>query len=126
VPPTLLIIEVTQNLGYSHQSIVNWLFGFLFVAGCTGLFLAWTTKLPINMASNVPAIVFLSFSLQHFSIENAAFGYACAGALIALIGWFNLYDRVMGLIKAEIVFAMFAGALLQYALNLVMVTANHL
>lgn len=126
VPPTLLIIEVTQSLGFSHQSTVNWLFGFLFVAGCIGLFLAWTTKLPINMASNVPAIVFLSFSLQYFSLETAAFGYACAGILLALIGWFKLYDKVMGLIKAEIVFAMFAGALLQYALNLVTVTVNYI
>lgn len=124
ITPALVIIEVAQSQHYSQESIVNWLFGFLFFAGCIGLFLAWKTKQPINAATCIPAIVFLGFSLQNFSIETAAFGYACSGIILAFIGVLKLYDKIMRLIKVEIVFAMFAGTMIQYAVNIVSLTSG--
>ncbi|WP_209125650.1 benzoate/H(+) symporter BenE family transporter [Alkalihalobacillus sp. BA299] len=126
VTPTLVVLEVAQRHNLSAEIIVSWIFGAYVLAGCLGFLIAWQTKQPLNATMSVPAIVFIGSVLYVTPISTATFGYAVSGLLIVLIGVFKLYDKIIQFIKPQIVMAMFAGAMIHYAVNIVVITTSHL
>lgn len=126
VTPTLVALEVAHRHNLPPEIIISWIFGGFVLAGCMGLLISWQTKQPINATMSVPAIIFLSSSLSIIPFQMAVFGYFVSGLLIALVGIFKLYNKIIQLIKPQIVMAMFAGAMIHYTVNIVLLLSNHL
>ncbi|MFC0560647.1 benzoate/H(+) symporter BenE family transporter [Halalkalibacter alkalisediminis] len=126
VTPTLVALEVAQRHNLPEKIVISWIFGAYVLAGCMGFLIAWQTKHPINATMSVPAIVFIGSALYVIPIHTAIFGYAVSGVMIALIGIFKLYDKMIKFIKPQIVMAMFAGAMIHYTVNIVVLTSNHI
>lgn len=120
--PALVIMEVAQRNNFSQELVVSWLFGCFFFGGLIGLIIAWRYKQPINGAMSIPAAVFLGGALQNIPLEQAIFGYFISGFLICMIGLLKLYDKIMKWIKLEIIMAMFAGTMIHYAVNVIIIT----
>ncbi len=125
IVPTLVIIEVSEQLVWSADLAANWIFGAMVLAGIAGLFLALKTKLPLNVASSVPAAVFVGFTVHQFPIEQVFFAFSVSGLVLVLIGVLKLYRRIERFMKLEIVMAMFSGTIIHYVLYILEVTANH-
>ncbi|GAE28282.1 benzoate transport protein [Halalkalibacter wakoensis JCM 9140] len=126
ITPTLVILEIAKRHQLESEVIVSWIFGGFVIAGIMGLLIAWKMKMPINATMSVPGVVFVGAALYMVPLDHALFGYAISGALIAFVGVFKLYDKIIKFIKPQIVMAMFAGAMIHYTVNMVVLTSTHL
>ena len=126
IVPTMVIFEVSQQLGWSSELMKNWIFGAIVLAGIAGLILSLTTKLPLNVSSSIPTAVFVGFTVHRYPIDEVFFAFSMAGVVLILISVLKLYRRIERFIKLEIVMAMFAGTIIHYVLYVVEVTASHI
>ena len=112
IVPTMVIFEVSQQLGWSSELMKNWIFGAIVLAGIAGLILSLTTKLPLNVSSSIPTAVFVGFTVHRYPIDEVFFAFSMAGVVLILISVLKLYRRIERFIQLEIVMAMFAGTII--------------
>lgn len=70
IVPTMVIFEVSQQLGWSSELMKNWIFRAIVLAGIAGLILSLTTKLPLNVSSSIPTAVFVGFTVHRYPIDE--------------------------------------------------------
>lgn len=117
--PALIIIDGADAAGLSAAQTVSWIFAVYVFGGLNSLLLALYYKQPIVGAWSIPGAVLVADALGSFSLSEMAGAYLVSSALVVLLALTGVLRRVMSWLPFPIIMAMIAGALIQFAIDVV-------
>lgn len=117
--PALIIINGANEAGLSANEVASWIFGVYAIGGLISFMTALYYKQPIVGAWSIPGAVLVVDALGSYTLSELAGAYLISGVMIILVGLTRVVRRVMSWLPFPIIMAMIAGALIQFAIDVV-------
>jgi len=115
--PAPVIYQAATQAGWTPAQIGSWFFAVLAGGALMQLVLILGYRQPIAAGASTLATAFLAHALPGVSLEEAVGAYVLCGALIALLAFTGVAQRLLDAIPQAIVMGMLAGALLRFEIG---------
>lgn len=112
--PLVIVFQAARLANFSTEMISSWIWAISISSGLTGMWLSWKLRTPIITAWSTPGAALLVVMLPGVNLGEAVGAYLFAAALITLIGFSGLFDRLIAYIPKGMAAAMLAGILFRF------------
>lgn len=117
--PALIVINGAEQHGLSAVETSSWIFGIYVFGGLISLVMAVRYRQPIVGAYSIPGAVLVVDALGSYSLSELVGAYLVASVLVLLLGATGAVRRVMAWLPLPVIMAMIAGALMNFAVDVV-------
>jgi len=114
-----VLVTSLQDAGLSQPQIIGWMLAIHVFGGINGLVLSVYYRMPIVGAYSIPGIAIAAGALGTLTYPEALAGFIGAGLIVFLIGITGLAKTLVRYIPGPIMFAMIAGVLLSFPLQII-------
>lgn len=114
-----VLVTSLQDAGLSQSQIIGWMLAIHVFGGLTGLVLSIYYRMPIVGAYSIPGIAIAAGALGTLTYTEALAGFVGAGIIVFLAGITGLAKTIVRYIPGPIMFAMIAGVLLSFPLQII-------
>jgi len=112
-----IVFQAALAGGADEAQIASWM-GVLGIGmGITCIGLSWRYKAPVITAWSTPGAAILVTALSGVQMSDAIGAFIFSGALITLVGFSGLFERIMDRIPLQIAAAMLAGVLARFGMD---------
>jgi benzoate membrane transport protein len=115
--PLIIVFQAAQAAHLNNLQLSSWIWAISIGSGATGLLLSLRYRTPVITAWSTPGAALLVASLPGIPYAEAIGAFLFSAALIALLGWSGLFDRIMRHIPKAITAAMLAGILFRFGVD---------
>lgn len=103
-----------QRMGLTPKQTTSWIFAIYALPGLASLWLALQFRQPLILTGNIFAILFIASLGDQLPYPQVIGGFLVAGALVLVVGWLGLTDRLSEWIPAPVVFGVLTGAVVPF------------
>jgi benzoate membrane transport protein len=114
----VLILPAAEAGGLSQAEIGSWVWAVSLSSGLATIVLSLWYGKPVITAWSTPGLVLLGSSLAYYSLAEAVGVYIVVSALIMVLGFSGLFEKVVALIPQPVAMAVLGGLLLKYGVAL--------
>lgn len=112
--PMAIVFQAAHAALLPQPLVASWIWAISIGSGVTGLWLSWRLRSPIIAAWSTPGAALLVGLLPGIPYAEAIGAYMACGALIGVIGWSGLFDRLIHAIPPGIAAGLLAGILFRF------------
>ena len=113
----VIVIQAAQSAGAGQAEIGSWIWALGLGMGLTSIVLSLYYREPILTAWSTPGAALLVTGLGGVSLSEATGAFLFSAALIVLLGWTGVFERLLRHVPQALASAMLAGILLQFGLH---------
>ncbi len=112
--PLIIVFQAAQAAHLDNAHLSSWIWAISIGSGVTGIILSLRYRTPVINAWSTPGAALLVASLPGVPYAEAIGAFLFSAAVITLLGWTGLFDRIMQHIPKQIAAAMLAGILFRF------------
>jgi benzoate membrane transport protein len=113
----VIVIQAAQSAGAGQAEIGSWIWALGLGMGITSIALSLYYREPVLTAWSTPGAALLVTGLGGVTLSEATGAFLFSAALIVLVGWTGVFERLLRHVPQALASAMLAGILLQFGLN---------
>jgi benzoate membrane transport protein len=113
----VIVIQAAQSAGAGQAEIGSWIWALGLGMGLTSIALSLYYREPVLTAWSTPGAALLVTGLGGVTLTEATGAFLFSAALIVLVGWTGVFERLLRHVPQSLASAMLAGILLQFGLH---------
>ena len=115
--PLIIVFQAASAARLDNAHLSSWIWAISIGSGVTGIVLSLRYRTPVINAWSTPGAALLVTSLAGVAYSEAIGAFIFSAALIAVLGWSGLFDKITQHVPKTLAAAMLAGILFRFGVD---------